>query len=228
MGAGNFKATEAGVAQRPWEPPPGSTQLILVRHGASANATPEKPFELVMGRGDPELAPAGHEEAKKVAARLQHEPFKHLFVTPLRRTHETAAYLAEATGKPTEQIDDLIEVGLGDWSNGEYRIRAAKGDPIIQQVHEQERWELVPNGEPATEFAERIDRGLAKAVELTGPDETSVAVVHGGVIGEALRLAVGCTPFSFIHADNCSITRIVYRPDGKWLVRSFNDVNHMQ
>lgn len=218
--------TEAGVAQKPWALPEGATQLVLVRHGASADAVRGEPFPMLDGRGDPPLSPAGHQEAATVARRLAAEPFSRLFATSLRRTQQTAAPLAEATGKEVEILSDLVEVGLGPWSSGEYRIRAAAGDPIVVRAHEEERWELIPGAEGFDAFAERIDRGLNTAADLSGPGATSVVVVHGGVIGEALRLAVGCTPFSFIHADNGSITRVIRQPTGRWLVRSFNDVNH--
>ena len=61
----------------------------------------------------------------------------------------------------------------------------------------------------------------------TRPGATSVAVVHGGVIGELARQATRSRPFAFVHADNASITRLVAFADGRRLLRSFNDTAHL-
>ena len=53
-----------------FEAPPGSTELVLVRHGESEAADPEQPFPVVDGRGDPELSPLGRAQAALVADRL--------------------------------------------------------------------------------------------------------------------------------------------------------------
>ena len=46
-------------SQRPYVGPPGSTELLLVRHGASADSMEGETFELVEGQGDPPLSEAG-------------------------------------------------------------------------------------------------------------------------------------------------------------------------
>jgi probable phosphoglycerate mutase len=47
------------------------------------------------------------------------------------------------------------------------------------------------------------------------------------VIGELCRQATGSRPFAFVHSDNCSVSRLVVLPDGRWLLRSFNDTAHL-
>ena len=86
---------------------------------------------------------------------------------------------------------------------------------------------MIPGAEPAEEFAERVGRGLQAVVEAAEPGSPVVAVVHGGVIGELCRQATGSRPFAFVHSDNCSITRLVRFPDGRLLLRSFNDTAHL-
>ena len=46
------------------------TRLCLVRHGESRAATPDNPFPLVDGQGDPELGPQGREQAEKLGCTL--------------------------------------------------------------------------------------------------------------------------------------------------------------
>src|SRR4051812_38990802 len=146
--------------QRAFPPPPDATEVVLVRHGASAAAVPGEPFETLEGQSDPPLAPEGERQARAVAERLRSESFAGLFVTPLRRTAETAAPLAAATGLEPVVVPELREVGLGEWEGGELRIRAANRDPMFFEVIEAERWDVIPGAEPAGEFADRVRAGL--------------------------------------------------------------------
>ncbi|HEX8119708.1 MAG TPA: histidine phosphatase family protein [Solirubrobacteraceae bacterium] len=198
-----------------------------MRHGASAAAVPGEPFPLVLGRGDPPLAPEGEAQARAVADRLAGEPLSGLFVTPLQRTSQTAAPLAERTGLEPQAIEELCETYLGEWEGGELRIRFAKGDPIALRLAAEERWDLIPGAESMEALAERVRAGIDAIVERTGPGRTAAAVLHGGVIGEICRQATSSRPFAFIHSDNGSITRLVVLGDGRWLLRSFNDIAHL-
>jgi probable phosphoglycerate mutase len=200
---------------------------VVVRHGASEVALPDAPFPLVDGRGDPNLSEDGLEQARAIAERLAREGVARLFVTPLRRTHQSAAPLAEATGLEPIVVEELVEVRLGEWEGGEYRLRVARGDPLVHEMFEQERWDLIPGGESAESLSERVRAGIERIVRLTGPDAVAVAFLHGGVIGEVCRLATDSRPFAFVHSDNGSLSRLVIRASGKWQLRSFNEVSHL-
>lgn len=213
--------------QSPYELPPGSTEVVLVRHGASEAAVVGSTFPLVDGHSDPALSEAGRAQAGTVAERLAGEEIGGLFVTTLRRTRETAAPLVAATGLEPEPVFELREVFLGEFEGGEYRVRAGRGDPVIKRVFSNESWSEIPGGEPAEEFAVRTRAGVERIVERVGPDTTAVAVVHGAVIGELCRQAADSRPFAFVHADNCSISRIVVHGSGRWLLRAFNDISHL-
>jgi 2,3-bisphosphoglycerate-dependent phosphoglycerate mutase len=213
--------------QRQFALPPGATEVILVRHGASAPAVPGEPFPLVDGHGDPPLAPEGAVQAEAVAVRLAREDLRAIFVTPLQRTHASAAPLSARTGLPPAVVPDLVEVSLGEWEGGEFRIRMAEGDPIAIQAVAEERWEVIPGAETMEALAQRVRVGIQAVVALAGPDTRVAAIVHGGVIGEICRQATGSRPFAFVHADNGSLTRLIVLPDGGWLLRSFNDTAHL-
>ena len=213
--------------QRPFAVPRDATELVIVRHGASASLVPGKPFDLVGGHSDPPLSEVGAAQAELIAARLRGEPLKAVFVTPLQRTAQTAAPLARATGLEPVVMDDLREVHLGDWEGGEYRIRLTERDPVAMRALIEERWDVIPGGEPMDSLADRVGRGLEQMLAAIGPGAAGVAVLHGGVIGEICRQVTGSRPFAFIHADNCSITRIVEFSIGHRLLRSFNDTAHL-
>jgi probable phosphoglycerate mutase len=213
--------------QSPYELPPGSTEVVLVRHGASEAAVVGSKFPLVDGHSNPALSAPGRAQAEMVAAGLGGDEFSGLFVSNLRRTQETAAPLAEATGMEARVIPELREVYLGDFEGGEYRIRAGRGDPIIKRVFEEERWDAIPGGESWQDFGARISAGIGQIVAAVGPNTSAVAVVHGAVIGQICRQATESRPFAFVHSDNCSVSRLVVFEDGRWLLRSFNDISHL-
>ena len=214
-------------SQHAFRPPPGATELILVRHGASADAVPGQPFPLLDGHGDPPLSPAGEEQARAVAERLAGEPLRALFVTGLTRTVQTAAPLAERIGMEPAVVPELREVKLGDWEGGEFRIRVQSGDPVAVRAIVEERWDVIPGAETMEGLAERVRRGVDAIVEQVGPDARGAAVLHGGIIGEVCRQATGSRPFAFVHSDNCSVSRLVVLPDGRRLLRTFNDTAHL-
>ncbi len=217
----------AAYEQRPYAVPPDATEVILVRHGASAAVVAGEPFELLDGRGDPPLSDVGERQAEAVAERLAREPLAAVFTSTLRRTHQTAAPLVRRVGLEPVALADLCEVCLGDWEGGEFRVREREGDALVAQVLAEERWDVIANAEPAPAFAERVRRGVAEIVSVVGSGALAAAFVHGAVIGELGRQATLSRPFAFIRNDNASITRLVVHGDGTLLLRSFNDTAHL-
>ncbi len=208
--------------------PAGATSILLIRHGESAPARAGESFALVDGHGDPELAPAGQEQAVRVADRLAGEPIAAIYVSTLRRTSETAAPLAVRLGLQPVVEAGLREVYLGEWEGGLFRIRVAEGHPIAQRMIAEERWDVIPGAEPADAFGARVRQAL---VGIAGrhPDQTVAAFTHGGVIGRALAEAARSRGFAFSGADNGSISHLVVvpEPDGRWVVRAYNDTAHL-
>ena len=213
--------------QSRFAPPPGATEILLVRHGESAPHVDGESFDLVGGHGDPPLAPGGVEQAELAAQRLidTGERIAAVYVTTLQRTVQTAAPLVERLGLTPIVEADLREVFLGDWEGGEFRKRVADGDPIAQLMYVEQRWDVIPGGEPAHQFRNRVQRGIER-IAAAHPDELVVAVVHGGVIGEVMNIATGSTGFAFTGADNASISHVVITAD-RWAVRCWNDTSHL-
>ena len=214
--------------QQDYSRPPGSIEVILVRHGASEAAVEDQPFELLEGQADPALSEAGERQAELVAAHLAGEPISALFVTPLRRTAQTAAPLAARLGLEPVVVPELREVHLGELDGGAFRIAVRRRDPIVREVFTRQRWDVIPGAESMEDFAQRTAAGLARMVEGAEPGASVAAVVHGGVIGELCRQASDSRPFAFVHADNGSLSRLVLLPEGHWWVRSFNEGGHLR
>lgn len=222
-----ISAQPDGFHQKRFSLPPGATEVLMVRHGASAPILEGTSFPLLDGRGNPELAEAGVAQAEGAGRRLANEHFDRLFVSPMRRTRETAEILTAATGHEPAYVEDLVEIGLGELDGGQFRVRLAEGDPVAREVFAAETWEVLPGAETAAGFAARIRAGVDHVVAETGPDRIAVAVIHAAVIGEICRQATESRPFAFVHADNGSISGLIVYADGRWLLRSFNDTTHL-
>lgn len=205
--------------------PSGACELLLVRHGESAPARDDEPFPLVDGHGDPPLDPAGHEQAERLADRLQHEDVTAIYVTTLRRTVQTAAPLATRLGLEPRVEPDLREVFLGEWEGGAFRKHVAEEHPLARQMFAEERWDVIPGAESGDAFAERVQAAVRRIAE-SHPDETVVVVSHGGVIGQILAGAAGARRFAFVGSDNASISHLVVIGD-LWMIRRYNDTAHL-
>jgi probable phosphoglycerate mutase len=212
-------------SQRPYVGPPGSTELLLVRHGASADSVEGESFELVEGQGDPALSEAGRHQAELVAQRLGHELFDGMYVSTLRRTAQTAAPLVDRTGITPVVDADLREVFLGEWEGGLLREKAADHDPLFERVMTEQRWDLVPGAETRDEFGGRLRRAVER-IAAAHPGGRVVVFSHGAAIGELLAQATGSAPFAFLGADNASISRLVVG-SGRWVLRGYNDTAHL-
>lgn len=205
--------------------PPGSTELVLIRHGESAPARFDRPYPYRDGHGDPELAPQGREQAVKLADRFQDQHFDAIYVTTLRRTHQTAAPLAERLGIVPKIEPDLREVHLGEWEGGLLRKHVAEGHPLVTEMNARQRWDVIPGAESTEQLAARVGAGIRR-IAGAHPDQRVAVVVHGGVIGQVLAMASGAEPFTFIGSDNASVSVLVVAGD-QWIIRGYNDVSHL-
>ena len=214
--------------QEDYSRPAKAIEVVMIRHGASESAVDGQSFELLEGQADPCLAPAGERQAQAVATYLAAEPLVGLYVTPLRRTAQTAAPLAELTGLEPVVVPDLREVHLGELDGGAFRIAVARRDPRVAEVFARQRWDVIPGAETMEDFERRTRAGLERIVAALEPGATVAAVMHGGVIGELCRQVTGSRALAFVHSDNGSLTRLVRLPDGRWWVRSFNESAHLR
>lgn len=211
--------------QHRFAPPPGATELLLVRHGESEPAVEGSSFPLVDGHGDPALSPEGRAQAELVCARLATEGISAIYISKLRRTAETAAALAAALGTTPTVDPDLHEVHLGEWEGGAFRLHVAEGHPAALRMYEEERWDAIPGAEPADAFAARARRAVER-IAAAHPDQRVAVFAHGGIIGQILAEATRSRPFAFSGADNASISHLVVVGQ-RWVLRRFNDTTHL-
>jgi 2,3-bisphosphoglycerate-dependent phosphoglycerate mutase len=211
--------------QRRFEPPPGATDILLVRHGQSEAYIEGTLFALIDGQGDPPLSVEGQAQARLVCARLTNAGIRAIYVSTMRRTAQTAEPLASELGLTPAVDAALREVHLGDWEGGVFRKNVAEGHPIALRMLAEERWDVIPGAESAEAFTGRV-RGAIGRIAAAHPDERVAVFTHGGWIGQALALAAASRPFAFTGAENASISRLVITPE-RWIVRGYNEAAHL-
>jgi broad specificity phosphatase PhoE len=195
-------------------------ELLLIRHGRSADVVPGTP-----AASDPPLHELGVEQAARLAERLAGKEIHAVVSSHLARARQTAEPLAAARGLTVREHVDLEEVRLGDWSNGEFRRRAASADEQFVAWAATGRWDGIPGGEGddslRTRVAAVID-GLAD--EHRG--QTVAVVCHGGVIAAYVAHALGIHRSLWIAVENTSVTVVHHGPVGAFVVTA-NDCHHL-
>src|SRR2546423_6240326 len=126
-----------------------TTELLLIRHGRSADVVPGSEESL-----DPPLHEVGRAQAAALAERLADKQIDAIYSSDLKRAVETATPLAAPRGIDVVQRKELREVWLGDWERGEFRRRAGALDPEWLSVAPSRPWGQGP--------------GLARRVRLSG------------------------------------------------------------
>jgi broad specificity phosphatase PhoE len=211
-----------------------TTDLYLIRHGESVpNVEP-----IIGGmRGDAGLTERGREQARLLERRLLAEQMRadRLYTSTLPRALETAQYLSRALHLPAIRDDDLHELRPGEADGltvDQWRDRYGGFDGPAQTIDPFRAFS--PGGESWAGFLVRAGGALARLV-TRHPDETVVAVCHGGVLEACFYLAfglggtgnrVGFTPL------NTSITHWRHNAERiggrEWTLVRFNDASHLE
>lgn len=208
--------------------PDGGIEVMLARHGSVEHRPSDRLVEadgVIGSHRDPDLSELGRRQAIALGQRLRDVAPRALFVTPLARTQQTAAPLADELRLQPLVDPDLREVYLGDWE-GLFGRHPDQG-PVIRRMLELGRWDVIPNAEPMEQLSQRVRDALERVADAGAPGGTVVAIVHGGIVAEACRQVTGSRPFAFLHAENASITRLVRLADGRWELHGFNDIAHL-
>ncbi len=215
--------------QHTYQPPDGTAQILLVRHGQSQPYDPAKPFDLVDGHGDPHLTERGHFQAKQLGERLGNEPITAIYVSTLTRTHQTAAPLASKLGLDVRVESDLREVFLGTGEGGRFREMSTNGHPEAIAVREAKEWSMVTGAESNQQLTERTSQAVW-SIACRHVDELVVAVCHGGVIAAVLGYALGIGAMDLGGCRHTGVNHLVIDPrlsgPEAWTVRAFNDGSH--
>ncbi|MBK3571262.1 bifunctional RNase H/acid phosphatase [Streptomyces sp. MBT62] len=202
--------------------------FVLLRHGETP-LTPQKRFS-GSGGTNPSLSPVGQDQAARAATALAARgTIQHIVASPLTRTRETAAAVADRLGLDVTIEEGLRETDFGAWEGltfGEVRERYPDdlttwlGDPAAQPTG---------GGESFAATATRIAATRDKLIAAYA-GRTVLLVTHVTPIKTFVQLALGAPPEALFRMElsAASLSAVAYYADGNASVRLFNDTSHLR
>lgn len=195
------------------------TQLLLIRHAVNDVMKTKKLAGRMPGVS---LNEEGRQQALAVADRLRHLEIKAIYASPLERTQETAAPLAQALGLEVQAREGLVEVEYGDWTN-----------QSLEELAKLDAWKIVqmypsgmrfPGGETLRAMQARIVDEL-HAIAADHPRDIVAIFSHADVIKAALAhfLGVHLDLFQRMSIDPTSVSVIALSPYGPRVLRINDD-----
>lgn len=196
---------------------PPSTLVLLVRHGATPTTG-----KVLPGRAPGlHLSDVGAGQAAKVGERLAawmapegdgktpKRRISAVYASPLERTRETAARIAQPLGLRVQTVRGLLECDFGDWTGAELKDLMKR--PEWSTVQRYPSGFRFPGGESFTGMQARIVDTVGDLCRRH-PGETVVAVSHADPIKAAVADALGShlDLFQRIVISPCSVTAISY------------------
>ncbi|WP_328976086.1 bifunctional RNase H/acid phosphatase [Streptomyces canus] len=218
------------VASPGWAPADmgAPATFVLLRHGETP-LTPQKRFS-GSGGTDPALSDIGREQAERAAEALARRgTIQHILASPLTRTRQTAAAVAERLGIEVTVEDGLIETDFGAWEGLTFgEVRERYPDDLNAWLSDPEA-EPTGGGESFAATATRIAATRDKLVAAYA-GRTVLLVTHVTPIKTFVRLALGAPPESLFRMElsAASLSAVAYYADGNASVRLFNDTSHLR
>jgi probable phosphoglycerate mutase len=200
------------------------TTVVFLRHGLTVH-TADRKFS-GPGGDDPGLTDEGWEQARRAAVALAADGgYTALVSSPLRRTRETAAAVADELGLAVEIDEGFREAAFGEWDG--YTV-----DEVRERWPEEfGAWTgsffdaAPPGGEPLAAVRERVEKSLRALVEAH-PGEKVVVVSHVNPIKFAVRYCLDA-PVEVVNRmllAPASITTLSFYETGATAMRQFSAV----
>ena len=193
-----------------------NVELWLIRHGL--------PVRIDGGDApaDPALAPAGREQARLLADWWSRHPIDAVYASTMRRAHETAIPLAEATGHQIELDDGLREFDAHDHSY--VPLEELRADEAVWK-RMVEAW-LSPEAEQRRQvFRTEVTATIDAIVERHQGERVAV-VCHGGVINAYLSGMLSLPGTMWFEPSYTSVSRALAGGTHKQIV-SLNETPHL-
>ncbi|RLC07734.1 MAG: hypothetical protein DRH43_11270 [Deltaproteobacteria bacterium] len=196
--------------------------LLLIRHCESSYVQ-----ERYIGRTDSPLTQAGILQAHKLANRLKRLRYGYVLSSPSRRALETARVATQGTGSVIQTEEDLREIDFGRWEGMTFQEICARDPELVEQWAQGRMNFRFPNGESLSDFWERVGRMEHRLRRI--PEETVIAVTHGGLIRFLLCRFFGLNPQLHLAFEILpgSVTTI-HLYNGKAVLSGLNDRHHLE
>ena len=199
-----------------------STRFLLLRHGQiRANRVGRW-----HGSTDSPLTWLGRRQAKRTGRYLLRSgDINAVYSSPLQRCQRTAHYATRKLDLEIKTLDDLQEMGIGEWEDMPFRELVDRHD-FINRVTRDIHY-AAPQGESLHQVAQRVTQAFYQIDNLHADDETVLVVSHGVALAVALAVFLDNSPSRWVdyHFNNCSLTEFVLTPEP--VVHRFNEHTHL-
>lgn len=197
-------------------------KLILIRHGESIDAV-EKRFQ----RPTAPLSERGRWQADRLAECLATIPIDHLYCSSMERAAETAARLGQRLGHTRRVVDDLREMGTGDWAGTLHQDFFPQYRAVYDAF-----WTggpPPPGFESLTDCQARVVAAIRAIVNKHGEDETLALVGHGTAFRlfliHILRLTIA--NYRLLTGMENTAFSIVLKEPGFYRLAVLNNTSHL-
>jgi broad specificity phosphatase PhoE len=199
------------------------TTVLAIRHGQTESNISGN----YMGWSQEDLNQKGYEQVQLLSERLSNAPIDVIYTSPLKRARTTAETVAKPHDLDLVEIDDLIEINLGDWQGvhaGEIR---KKWPDMWQQSRIDPSVLSWPNGESFAQTAQRSVRTFNTIVKASQGKLVAI-VTHDIIVRIIAAHVLGVTYSIYRHMEigNASLTKIA-ATDGKNQLITLNDTSHL-
>lgn len=196
-------------------------KFYLIRHGRQMSP---------LCNVDVPLAPEGRRQAELLGKRLEAERPDAVWSSGLLRAVETAEIANTIWNLPHVIRPDLREISFGDMEGmSDAEIVKTFGEFLAEKA-KMKRDLPYPGGECCADVAKRV-LPVFKEMEESGMERIAV-ITHGGVIRSLLCYFLGLdfakNRLFASHLENCSITEIEKKEDGRYYVNRINDYGHLE
>ncbi len=211
------------------------TTIILVRHGRTALTESRK---ISGGDGDdPKLSELGAQDAKAVASALRQinrpgpwqkiDKIGAVVSSPMIRTQQTAQTIADEFGLQFEVLENLREIGFGDW-DGLTNEQARALDENLWQSWRGSNTVAPPNGESLDTFDQRLQQARREITQRFS-GKTVVVVAHVMPIRGFLKWAFDASIAAYWRPQiaPCSVTILRAWGDSAAEIVTVNNTAHL-
>ena len=200
------------------------TRLLLVRHGATTLSAEDR----FAGSTDVALSDEGRHQAARLAERLSDDRISAVYCSPMRRTIETAAIIAEPHGLAPVTRPGLREIDHGHWEGLTRKdVEARYGD-------EYTRWEADPftvapdGGESGVDVMARA-LPVVRAIVEAHSGENVLVVSHKATVRLIISSLLGFDARGYrdrLDQQPACLNVLDFRDPVRARLMLFNDVSH--
>lgn len=200
------------------------TTLLLIRHGQ----TPWNALGKIQGCTDIDLEEQGRFQAQLLSESLN-GAFSAIYSSPLNRAYETAKILAAPASLEVKPIEGLREINFGSWEGLTFKEVATKYPEEFAFWQQDDLEAPLCGGDGSIKNVANRAKNCLLDLVTAHPDETIVAVSHGGFIKAAL-IGLFDLKMSMYHQmafGNTCVTTIRFKDNLKPILIGLNDTHHL-